>query len=313
MRKLILAVAVVLLLGSIPLVVSQPFCDQTGAGEFGIAPGWVNPFHILIAYDEEMSAVNHEYDGRMLHAKMYSLYQVSRAIYYYPFPIKVKGFTAWDSEDCLNTTEMLFEAIEELNWFSGVVRDDGVRYDILVLWTVQINDNVGGAASRNRKACIAKTQNDWIMDDNLSKHELGHVFRLSHCTEHCGMNNVSGQYYTWYDEPLEPIESGHRTIAYFGWQYHAYMVYEWCMPHWMQLRNIADMLHTYLFPSVVFDKLEAGEEVDVDQEPYTEDVPDAIKQNPYRFVILALIVLAIIALVIVAVYIYKRRHREKKE
>lgn len=307
-RKMILTVAVLLLLTSIPLAVAQPHPGEADGTDFGVGPKIPNPMHLLVAWDEEMAATDHEWLDASYSAKIYASYQVRRAAYYFPFSIQIRGFDTWDSEDSLGTAEMLWEAIQELNWVPGAVRDDGKRYDLLVLFTAQDNDNTGGVASWEWKALIAKTQHYWVLDDNLVKHELGHLFGLSHCTEHCSMNNASGEYYTLYNEPLHPIHNGICVISYFGWQYHAYMVYEWCPLHAQRLRQIGGMLNRGYSLNLALSLLEPefDEDLFIDQDSY-ENVPDAKGRNPY----LPLAILGIIVAVIVAVYIYKRS--KKKE
>ena len=271
--------------------------------EYGIPPSPTNPLVILAAYDEEMAAVNHDWADETLTAYMYVRYQLERARYYYPFYMAISGIETWDSDDSLNTTETLFEAISELNWVPGAKRN-GVKCDILVLFTGQDNDPKGGCASITWQACIVKKQH-WVGDDNAAIHELGHLFNLHHCTEKCVMS-TEGQYYYLYYEPLKPVRAGWWTIAYFRWEYHAYTCYDFCPPHWQRLLQIRDAIQS---GESVFTTPEPGQDLFTDPEMKGSGLPKMKGPNPYVPLIIAIAVLVLIALA--AAVIIRRRRRAK--
>ena len=174
MRKMILAVAVLLLLSSIPMVVSQPHPGDADGTDFGVGPRGSNPLRVLLAFDEEVVNSNYDWFGDSVYGPTYVEYQTLRALYRFPWTIVIGGYVQWDSDDSYNLEETLLEVEEEVGWNRGMVYN-GKWMSLLMAWTGQEYPYIAGKAYIGHAVCISTIQINWF-DDNTAQEEITHLF-----------------------------------------------------------------------------------------------------------------------------------------
>ena len=221
-----------------------------------VSAKWADEY-VMVAYDEEFSGAGgdvlykYTFVGSIipLNAELYNEWQWDRALYHFNdvddgfgtyVEVHMVGTTTFDSEDDANLEETLNEAIFETGWYHK--RFEGwwveypkgsgklVRVTMLMVWTLQDNDPLGGGCLPAERAFIVKYQEPWA-DDNTLLHELSHIW----CgdippadTPHGNCLMSSEEYFIgFYDEPLQP-EYGHITLSLFQWVDYGYTAYEWC-------------------------------------------------------------------------------------
>ncbi len=106
--------------------------------------------------------------------------------------------------------------------------------DLLIAWTGQDNDNLGGLAYVGHGVCINKIQEDWA-DDNTVQEEVTHLFGVrSHCKGDCVMSDAM-VFFLWIWEDLRPIEERKAYISIWNLQTWGSVSCKWCKAHKDQL------------------------------------------------------------------------------
>lgn len=208
--------------------------------------------YVVVAWDEEFAAApgtvlyKYTWIGSIipLTAETYSEWQWSRALYHFNnaygdlVNIQIIGNVEFDSEDDGNLADTLYEAIEETGFRDGIYFD-GKRATILMVWTLQNNDGLGGGTLPDERAFIVKHQEAWA-DDNTLLHELTHIWIGDEGladTEHGEwLMSYTEVFMGLYNEPLQP-EWGFIVLSIFQTEDWSYFAYEWCETDKALMRN----------------------------------------------------------------------------
>lgn len=199
--------------------------------------------YVVVAWDEEFAGAPgtllylYIWSGGILplDAQKYSDWQWSRVLYHFHnawgtyVNIEIIGTVTFDSRDDGTLEDTLYEAIDETGFRDGIYFG-GKRATILMVWTLQDNDNLGGGCLPEERAFIVKYQMPWA-DDNTILHELTHIWIGDippADTEHgeCLMSYTE-TFAMLYNEPLQP-DFGFITLSLFVWQNWGYFAYHWC-------------------------------------------------------------------------------------
>ena len=203
------------------------------------ALGWGQEY-IVVAWDEEFASHQFWYytwvgSALPVNARQVVDWQFRRALYWFHgrfgtyVQFSVIGYVTWDSDDSAWTADLLLEAIDETGFNNGLYFN-GVRATVLVAWTAQDNDNLGGGTLPADSAIIIKLQNEFF-DDNTLMHELSHFYIAEPPadTPHgdCIMSSEP-KYFDYYWEQLEPDSNIDLLTTPFQTQDWAYWSNQWC-------------------------------------------------------------------------------------
>lgn len=97
-------------------------------------------------------------------------------------------YANWNSNDNNSDTALLNEAISE-HGLNG--------NDYMMAFTGQDNNEAGGWGRTGQAYCLVINQNA-TANKKVARHEMGHTYGLSHCSENCLMNSTS-TFYNYYD------------------------------------------------------------------------------------------------------------------
>lgn len=307
MRKVILAVAVLLLLSSIPLAVSQPHpSDLDGFDGEGVTPLAGNPLRVLCVYDEEFEAYQFSFFGETLAPQTYIKYQLLRAFYRFPliFHFQIVGYEHWISDDSFNLEQSLMELEEAMGWQKGGMWYKGKWGSLLVGWTTQYDPERVGCAHVGYGACIISYQNDFT-DENTVAEEVAHLFGgilQHHCKSDSCMISNKTLFYAWFDEPLTPIRDEVRTIWIWSNQIVGTISNEWCDEHWQGLLDSGAVVYW-----------SHGEEGYFSSDPRLnligEEAKSKLRRLPTHPETPYLIALGIIVIAVVSYYLYRKKIR----
>ncbi len=255
--------------------------------------------HVVVAWDEEFAEhgyMMYVWSGGVvpLGEESYVDWQMSRALYWFHgtfgeyVEIDVIGSTSWDSDDSYYMCEALLEAEIETGFADGLYFD-GVRATILIAFTGQNVDTLGGGCIPENKSMIIRHQEEWA-DDNVIMHELSHLWMDGHTTGQCVMS-YEYTYMGFYNEPLQP-DWGHIMLNINQKALWNYFAYEWSDEAKADMIN--DMTHDYPPPP----------------DPWVEGLPPPL----YHMRILTLIgiIAIVLGLVCLTYVIIKRLKKQPK-
>ena len=235
--KRVLILVALLLLSSVPLAACQPYCDETGAGEFGIAPPAGNPLRVLVAYDEEIAGNTYDWFDSEVDGRTFVRWQTIRALYRFPkmFHFRIIDYVEWDSADGSTLEESLLELEDDFGWDKGMWWY-GRWVGLLIGWTGENNEFAAGKAHMGNCACLIKHQTDWT-DDNTVQEEVTHLFGVdTHCQDDGCVMSRKQKFYGYINENLRPIEE--RTVNWipiFNNQPVGAVSHGWCSTHYSKL------------------------------------------------------------------------------
>lgn len=95
----------------------------------------------------------------------------------------------WDSNDNNTDTDLLNEAIDEHGWNGN---------DYMMAFTGQDGNEAGGWGKVGQAYCLVIDQNA-TANKKVARHEIGHTYGLSHCSENCLMNSTA-TFYSYYND-----------------------------------------------------------------------------------------------------------------
>ena len=219
-RKVVFLLALTTLLFFGSQVYAKEHPGYAGDIDLGTEGRTHNPIPVLVAYDEEITNLEE------------IKFQTIRGLYRFPWQFEIIGYESWTSTNTYGLHDGILEMESQIRWFHGKSVGGQVAV-VLIGWTGQDVDELGGVAHVGHGSVLIKRQADWT-DDNTVQHEVTHIFGvISHCTLDCIMSRE----YIWYwfiTEYWTPY-SGSKIIAIFNWQTIDSVTQTWCDSHYADL------------------------------------------------------------------------------